>query len=191
MRIQVGTQVQANREASAISVSIRCLAVLSGCLALVWFFFIPASPFLILGALVQPKAKTTGRWLVWVGAFLLSLLVPYSAMSLGLSPWFRFDLVRVLFQLLLVLAIVLDCALIRDVWTSRRGQWVRSSWDWVAWILAVLLTGWYGFGLWNSLPELATWGFRLDNFVFRLTVVSVILAFDAALVTLALKRRTL
>jgi hypothetical protein len=147
---------------------------------------------LILAALLQRSSPRPGRWLMWLGAFFLTL---YMAGSLGPFILWPSRLLERSFQQVLafgILSLLLvgwcDVALIID---SRRSSNVpvlavpgfpRSA-DWIIGIVAICLSVW---DVWSILPSFypvrnyGNWGLGL--------VVDVsVAAFDVAIVAHAIR----
>jgi hypothetical protein len=174
----------------AVPASIRWLAVLAGCFSGVFLFSALGAPFLILGAAIQARAYTTGRWLMWVGAVLLSLFV------FPLSPEIvaemrRPDLWQTWFTPLLAVATVFVCccdvALLVEGFASRRISWARGSLDWVVWIVAIVLSA---LQVWASRGVLYAYEHRFWQAVIPSIVLDpVMLLFDVALIVHAVKTR--
>ena len=127
------------------SAKLRWLAILTGCFAAIFGVQAFGSPFLIFGAVVQPRALTLGRWLSWIGALLLSVI----AVPLGIGLVFEQrkllasgDPMLSLFAVSVALVCSSDVVLIVEGLRSRRNKWVRGSLDWVVWIAATILSGW-------------------------------------------------
>jgi hypothetical protein len=127
-----------NFSTSVLSEKLRWLAVLAGCSSAVFGPMAFGSPFLILGAVIQPRARTTGRWLMWLGSLFLSLVViPFGtaavfedARHLGPDNW-SFTIFP-LFVLSTILVCWLDVALVMEGLRSKCNPWVPGSLDWLA-----------------------------------------------------------
>jgi hypothetical protein len=181
---------------SVVSAKIRWLAVLAGCSSAIFAALAFGAPFLILGAIVQPWARTTGRWLIWLGAFLLSLMVvPFGtgivlgqARHLGRDNW-SFSIFP-LFVLSTALIYCCDIALVTDAFKSKRQQWVRGSLDWLVWVVAIAPSAWC---IWQNASTVRAYrlngGLRLDLILTSVRLDALILFFDVALVVHAIRCR--
>jgi hypothetical protein len=191
-------QVNESRELSPdiVSVKLRWLAILSGCVSAVFGVMAFGAPFLILGATIQPRARTSGRWLMWWGALLLSLIViPFgtgvvleSVTHLGRDN-FSFTLFP-LFVVSTALVCWCDIALVMEGIRMRHNKWVRSTLDWLVWTAAVILSGWC---VWSSLGTVRAYvrlnGLRIDLILTEVALDTLILWFDVALIVHAVKSR--
>lgn len=189
-------------EAEVVTVKIRRLAVVAGSSCAVFgvasfgYLFPILGAFVVIGAIVQPRALTTGRWLMWLGALLLTLIsVPYGSKTVledaKMLGSIHDSSLIVMFSLAVVSVVSVLCcdvALVVEGVKSRRHQWVRGRLDWVVWISAVTLSAWC---LWTGLLELG--GNRLhDRRETPLATVGLdtaVLLFDCALVIHAFKCR--
>ena len=178
-----------------VSVKLRWLAILAGCFSAVFGAAAFGASFLILGAAIQPRARTTGRWLMQLGALLLSLIVvPFGtetvfegAKRLGRDNW-SFTI----FPLIVVstaLVFWCDIALVVEALRLKRNKWARGSLDWLVWIAATVLSTWC---VWQTLDTVRAYqrlnGLRIDI----LTMVgldTLIFCFDVALTIHAIKSR--
>jgi hypothetical protein len=153
-----------------ISARLRWLAVAAALCPAIWG---PAGfglCFLIPGALVQPRAPISGRWLMWIGALFLSLIVvPFGpvgvferARMLRTDHGIETVAISSLFVASTVLVIWCDLALVMEA-SRKCNQWVRGSLDWVVWITAGVLNTWC---VWVSLSDVRAYrrlgGLRLD-----------------------------
>jgi hypothetical protein len=174
----------------------RWLAILAACFSIIFGAAAYGTPFLILGAVIQPRAPTTGRWLVWIGALLLSLTV------FSFGPGVLYEQARsldrggkvdtfVLFLVSLVLVSVCDIMLVIDALRLNSRLMVRGSLDWLAWIAAGVLTAgciWIA-----SLVTRGTGygpGFQLDR-VLQIGLGLTVVLFDVALIIHAITVRRL
>jgi len=179
---------------------LRSLAIFTGSvvagtgLALLWTDPIPAG-FLILAALIQPRAARSGTWLIWVSAFLLSAFsVPFlkellkSQFSDG--PWDISAVIRIAIELASASLLSLDIALViqaarRDEPKATTADLTKPSLDWVVWILALALSAWV---FWASRHLLSS--HLCDDFGMFLigaSRVSAVIVFDGALIRLGVK----
>jgi len=138
--------------ANSVSAKVRWLCLLAGIssatLGIACFgpSFLIYGVFLLLGVIVQPRAPTTGRWLSWTGAILLSVgMVPYCVrivFDAGQLLSSRPDALMVLLYSLAVASMVLiiscDVALVDcGNWfdrlvlleLARRGSILSASWN--------------------------------------------------------------
>ena len=135
---------------------IRCVAILAACSSVIFGTFVIVSVFLLIGAVIQPRAVKSGKWLMWVGALLLSGVLPSGyalichELSGRLADRSRDDIVFWSIALCTVLVVWCDVELLIQAVTAKRRRPagpvppLRRSWDWVAWIAAgcfSLLTG--------------------------------------------------
>jgi hypothetical protein len=141
-----------------ISAKLRWLAVAAALCHAIWG---PAGfglSFLIPGALVQPRAPTSGRWLMWIGALFLSLIVvPFGpvgeferARMLRTDHGIETVAISSLFVASTVLVIWCDLAPVMEASRRKCNQWVRGSLDWVLRITAGVLNTWC---VWVSLSD--------------------------------------
>jgi hypothetical protein len=152
--------------------------------------------FLIPGALIQPRAPTSGRWLMWVGAVLLNVpmvplipeMVDEGPKILRSYPDSRLGAIYSLAVLSTVLLLWCDAALIMEAFKRKGGGWVRGNLDWVAWISAAVLSAWC---IWISATDVRAYqrlgGLRIDLILYGVGMDAVVLLFDIALVLLAIK----
>jgi len=176
-----------------MSGKLRWLAILAACSSTV---FLPAygAPFLLLGAIIQPWARTTGRWLMWIGALFLSeIVVPYGPaviVSLLRHPtgdsWI-FSIFP-LFVLSTVLVYSCDIALVIEAVKSKGIPWSRGKLDPAVWAAAAILSAWCAWEH-RDIGYAYSHAGRFDVLVFALPFYAVIIAFDAALILHALKTR--
>ncbi len=129
-------QVNQEQELSPgiVSLKLRWLAILAGCFSAVFGVSAFGAPFLILGAAIQPRARTSGRWLMWLGALLLSLIVvPFGTRAVfeGAKHLGRDNFSFTLFPLFVVSTALVywcDVALVMQALRVRRNKWVRVTW---------------------------------------------------------------
>jgi hypothetical protein len=183
-----------------LAISAGCFSALAGTLSLgPVFLLVPR--FLILGAIVQPRSPRLGRWLMWVGAFCLSLaVIPTGLGVLGdsmrafhshapefMAAPFALSLLSV------VLVVWCDAALIVDaVMLWRRKAELQGpsqhSLDWLVWTAAVVLSA-YCFGTGPLNVRAYRLHDRLDILLTWVVLSAVVLLFDVALVVHAVKSR--
>jgi hypothetical protein len=188
-----------------MSGKLRLLAILAGCFSAI--FGAPAfgAIFLILGAAIQPRAQAPGKWLMWLGALLLSTTV------LGFGPGVVFEGIRAQLQshdnikqavddwLFLstflaatVLVLWCDVALMWDALRAKQDVEAaglpRRSLEWVAWIVAVLLTVWSFRSDIHAVRAYRLHGF-LDPLLTGVGISAAVLLFDVALIVHAFKAR--
>jgi len=188
---------EANLSTSVLSAKLRWLAVLAGCSSAVFGLMAFGSPFLILGAVIQPRARTSGRWLMWLGSLLLSLVVvPFgtaivfeNARHLGRDNWSVG--IFPLFVLSTILVCWLDVAIVMEGLRSKRNPWVvPGSLDWLAWLAAMVLSAW---SVWAELETVRAYrrlgSLRLDLILTPLGLDALVLWFDVALIIHAVKSR--
>lgn len=179
-----------------VSVKLRWLVILAGCFSAVFGLMAFGAPFLILGAAIQPRARTSGRWLMWLGALLLSLIVvPFGtgavfegARHLGRDNW-SFTIFP-LFVVSTALVYWCDVALVMEALRLRRTKWARGSMDWLVWIAATVLSAWC---VWQTLDTVRAYqrlnGLRIDLILNTVGLDTLILCFDVALIIHAVKSR--
>jgi hypothetical protein len=185
--------------AGVVSAKVRWLAIAAGCSAASFGVAGFGLCFLILGAAIQPRAPITARWLMWIGALLLTLL------EVSLAPEMILEGAKLLrsghgtegapaYGLLLYLSTILviwcDVALVMDGLRRRGSQWVRGSLDWVVWIVASALSTWCV--LTSTSATHAYWrlgGLRPDIVLAQVGFDAVILVFDLALIVHAIRTR--
>jgi len=203
----VGEDALRTPSADIVSARVRWLAIAAGCfsasagfLAFGWLFpLVPA--FLVLGAVVQPRSPRPGKWLMWLGAFFLSLVV----LPIGVEMLFGgirslrlhhegFIIVPFSLSLVSVLLVLLcDTALLIDGMTMRRNlrekvQSSQRSLNWLVWIAAMILSVYLTAMSVAALRAYNLHG-RLDVLLMWATLSSIVLLFDVALVVQAVKRR--
>ncbi|MBV9769125.1 MAG: hypothetical protein JOZ32_06115 [Bryobacterales bacterium] len=179
-----------------VSAKLRWLAILAGCFSAVFGVTAFGAPFLILGAAIQPRARTTGRWLMWLGALLLSLIVvPFGtgavfegAKRLGRDNW-SFTIFP-LFVVSTALVYWCDIALVVEALRLKRNKWARGSLDWLVWIAAIVLSTWC---VWQDLDTARAYqrlnGLRIDLILTTVGLDTLIFCFDVALIIHAIKSR--
>jgi len=133
--------------ADLVPTKLRWLAVAAGCSSIVFGPLALISPPLIVGAVIQPRARTSGKWLMWFGSILLSLVVvPIGTGSMYGVVKHPSNFPNGIFSLLMVLSFILVCwldvAIVIDGLRSKTGRWVRGDLDWVVWGVAAALTAW-------------------------------------------------
>jgi hypothetical protein len=179
----------------------RLLALITGCVSCVagslpfgpLFSLLPA--ILVLGAVLQRWSPRPGRWLMWLGAFFLTVEMGLLLGPTVLRPPHVLDtnilIVFTLCSVSLVLVGWCDVALIID---SRRAKSVpdlanqafpRAA-DWIIGILALCLTISAVWSILSSFFPLRHYG-RLDISLFAIVFGIVVAAFDAAIVAHAVK----
>ena len=180
-----------NPNEGLVSRKIRWLAILAGCSSAV--FGAAFGSFLTLGAIIQPSARTAGRWLIWLGALLLSLVV------VPFGPGVVFEQARLLSRggnvgilLLFIVSTVLvywcDAAIVLEAVKSRRNQWVRGGLDWLVWIAAIGLSAWCAWFAASMVYAYRANG-RFDVLLTTVGFGAVILFFDLALIVHAVRTR--
>jgi hypothetical protein len=193
--------VQINRDESAsggaVPSKIRSLAVIAGCSAIVFGPLAFGSLFLVAGAVVQPRAPTSARWLMWVGALLLSIFVLPLGISTALEQakllqsgnhW-TLDPMFLLLGLSAVIVCSCDATLVIDALKSKHNNnWVHGKLDWLVWILATILNAWC---VWLYLPKANSYvhGGRPLDLIFAVGLITVVLLFDVALLVHAVRGR--
>jgi hypothetical protein len=172
--------LQANQDlelsSGIVSPKLRWLAILAGCFSAVFGVSAFGAPFLILGAAIQPRARTSGRWLMWLGALLLSLVVvPFGtgavfegAKRLGRDNWS--SPIFPLFVVSTALMYWCDVALVMEAIRLRRNKWARGSLDTV-----------------QAYRRLN--GLRIDLILTTVGLDTLIFCFDVALTIHAVKSR--
>jgi hypothetical protein len=177
---------------------IRWLAVLAACSSAVFGPSALGSPFLILGAVIQPRAPTTGKWLAWLGALLLSIIViPFGSGTVFEDARLLLSGHNIangwLFPLFLVatsLVLCCDIVLVTDALASRHNLWRRGSLDWLVWVAALVLSAW---AIWLEAETVRAYrrqgGLRTDIVFTRIGLTVLFLLFDLALVVHWLRGR--
>jgi hypothetical protein len=172
-----------------------CVSGLAGSLALGPLF--SALPLiLVLGAILQRWSPHPGRWLMWLGAFFLTLVV---AVFLGpavlsprrlLAPYYDRNIL--IFFALSVASLALvgwcDVALIIDACKSKDAsapatQGFPRTADWLVGMFALCLTA---YAVWSILASFYP-VHRFGNWEILLLVVSSIAALDIAIVVHTVK----
>jgi len=192
--------LQANQElelsSGIVSAKLRWLAILAGCFSAVFGVSAFGAPFLILGAAIQPRARTSGRWLMWLGALLLSLVVvPFGtgavfegAKRLGRDNWS--SPIFPLFVVSTALMYWCDVALVMEAIRLRRNKWARGSLDWLVWITATVPSA---LCVWQTLDTVQAYrrlnGLRIDLILTTVGLDTLIFCFDVALTIHAVKSR--
>jgi len=178
-----------------ISAKIRWLAIAAGCFSVIFGAAAFGSLFLILGTIVQPRASTSGRWLMWIGTILLTTTV------ISFGPGVILEQVTLLRQggkigvfIIFVIATVLvlwcDVVMLKDALRVSHNLWARGSLDWLVWVAAIALTAvcaWTG-RLTVDMYKQGT-GLGLDNLLFTVGLDVIVGLFDVALMIHAVKRR--
>lgn len=186
----------------------RVIAIAAGCFSGAagsleygpFFLIVPA--VLVLGAIIQPWSTRPGRWLMWLGAFFLTLyegafFVPQIAEVIT-SQFASLDSVaiQVLFLLTLVsvfLIIWCDAALVVDARRSKRALGTTEPnypivADYVVWGAALCLSVLTGWGIIASLFPFLHYD-RWDIFVVALVFGLAVAMLDVALVIHAVRQR--
>ena len=187
---------------------LRWVAIAAGCVAGAFgvsltFLFPLFSVPLILGALTQPRSTRSGRWLMWVGALILSCFSLYFAWAIMLED-FRgvphYDLITVAFFYLSIATVILvswcDVELVLDAIRLKRiaktsGQRFSRSAEGFIWLTAFCLSFWV-------FPQILLdplmyrnylrYG-NVVNLVFPTLLQLAVITFDAALIIRAVKMR--
>lgn len=134
-----------------LAIAAACLAGLSGSLLFGPLFFVFSLP-LIVGTVVQPWSPGPGRWLMWVGAFFVTVYVggfvtPEAIDSFRTIRYIHdrnIILLLSLFSLATLAAVACDIVLIAEAWVGRRISRASKPFprigDWVVWMSAVSLS---------------------------------------------------
>ncbi len=150
---------------------------------------------LILGAIVQPRSRNPGRWLMWVGALLTTIWTGLlSVVFFRETVWTRdLPLPDMAFILAPPLVLWCDAALAWDTARTRRlrevpAQIQRCSFDWLVWVAAIALSAFY---FRSVVPALRAYRLheRLDILLLNAVLSTVVLLFDLALIVHAVKSR--
>jgi hypothetical protein len=152
--------------------------------------------FLLLGAAIQPRARTTGRWLMWVGAFLLTVVVgAYALIAVceraGIPRQIQDGMIFAIFALGALSTILLlwcDIALLLEALKTRGQRWERGRLDWIVWITAAILTAFCIWSVEGTMYAYKHYG-QLDDLLFAAALDASILLFDVALILHAVKTR--
>lgn len=177
------------------------LAIITGCVSAVagslpfgpLFLLVPA--ILVFGAVLKRWSPRPGRWLMWLGAFYLTVDV---AVFLG-PPVFRpshfigSDTLIIEFLSILAIALVVWCDVSLIISARKLGnapaagneKALRPA-DWIAAVFAVCLTAWT---VWSALASSypARRYHRWDISLLALPFILGAAVFDAALVVYALQ----
>ncbi len=183
---------------------VRIVAMLAGCFSATWGMLVFGWPFaavsslLIVGAIIQPRSPIPGKWLMWVGAFVLTLVV----LPIGLQTIFggtkalgfprdRFMILNLSLCLISVLLVVCcDGMLVYgmklrknqgDMATSGRGM------TWLVWVAALGLTSYLLVMSISAFHAYRVYG-RVDPLLTWISLSLVAVLFDVALVVHAVKR---
>lgn len=191
------TNTERESSPSIVSVKLRWLAILAGCFSAVFGAMAFGAPFLILGAAIQPRARTAGRWLMWLGALLLSLVVvPFGSGIVfeGAQRLGRDNESFTIFPLFVVSTALVcwcDIALVMESLRLRRNGWARGSLDWLVWIAATVLSAWC---VWQTLNEVHAYqrlnGLRTDLILTTVGLDTLTFCFDLALIIHAIRSRS-
>lgn len=180
----------------------RWLAIAAGCVSglagsLPFGPLFSALPLiLIVGAVLQRWSPHPGRWLMWLGAFFLTMNI---AVLLGpgvlspkrlLAPYYDWNLLIFFVLSLASLALVgwFDVALIIDARKSKdasapANQGFPLIADWIVGLIAILLTA---YAVWSILASFYP-VHRYGNWEILLLVVGSIAALDVAIVVHTIK----
>jgi hypothetical protein len=188
---------------------IRWVAIAAGCVAGVFgigltFIFPIFSIPLIVGAITQPRSTRSGRWLMWVGALLLSCFSLYFAWSVmvdDLRNSSRYHDSMILIFLFLAVAtvillswcdveLVLEAVKLKRIAKTSDQQFSRSA-EGLIWLVAFCLSVW----VFPQIPldpliyrNYFLYG-NLVNLAFPILLQLAVITFDAALVIRAVKMR--
>jgi hypothetical protein len=135
---------------------LRWLAVVSACIVSIFAALaygglsLIMGVFLLLGTTIQPRARTSGRWLMWIGGLLLILMVAPFATAIvyehaSIQRQARDGAMIAIFALgalSTILVLWCDIALLLEVLKTRGRRWERGSLDWIVWVAAAELTTW-------------------------------------------------
>jgi hypothetical protein len=180
----------------------RWLAIAAGCVSglagsLPFGPLFSALPLiLVLGAVLQQWSPHPGRWLMWLGAFFLTMDV---AVFLGravlspmrlLAPYYDRNILIVFVLSLASLALVgwCDVALIIDARKSQdasapANQGFPRVADWFVGLVAIFLTAWAAWSILGSFYPVH----RSGNWEILLLVVGSVAALDVAIVVHTVK----
>ncbi len=150
---------------------------------------------LILGAIVQRWSPHPGRWLMWLGAFLLTLFVGLFVMPQGLYAFeaLRSPLggIRDVIAIALALASVAligwcDVALIDDAKRSRTAPTTVEATrprpaDLIVWVVALGLSAYFGWEIPLSVRAARHWG-RPDLLLIPMVAGTAVVFLDAKLI---------
>ncbi len=175
----------------------RWLAIATGCLsgvagALQYGLFSLIIPsVLVLGAIIQPWSFRPGKWLMWLGAFFLTLYVGLffapqlvditvtsglrSLDSLGIWILFSLTAASVLLVIWCDIALAVEGRRSRHVVGTVEQRFPRAG-DWIVWLAASCLTILTGWGIVGSLfpyRHYGRWDILLLALVFGLAVLSL------------------
>lgn len=194
-----------NNVVPIVPVKVRLLAALAGCFSAVWGVLVFGWPFavvpvfLILGAIIQPRSPLPGKWLMWVGAFLLSMVVlPIGTPTLfagirGLGFYHDTSMI-VTFSLSLASVLLVVCCdatllysmTLRNNHGDIRGS-SRRTMTWLVWVAALVLTVYLLVMSMSAFQAYRTYG-RLDLLLTWVSLSLVALLFDIALAVRAVRR---
>lgn len=157
------------------------------------FFELPL--ILILGAILQRRSPRPGRWLMWLGAFYLTVDVgEFFGPSLLRLPHFL-DMNKLiilsLFGVSLALVswcdvtLVIDARRSRNVFAPANLRFPRPA-DWIVGLFAIYLTTSAGWRVWKSIYPWRHYG-RLGILLSAVAYFIAVAAFDAAILVHAVK----
>jgi hypothetical protein len=135
---------------------------------------------------------------MWLGALLVSIVVvPFgpgivfeNAHTLRSDHGVEAVAIFSMFVASTMLVVWCDVALVMEALRRKHDQWARGSLDWVAWIVAVILSVWCVLGgVRNVRAYRRLGGLGLDTILTSVGFVAVILFFDLALIVHAVKSR--
>ena len=173
-----------------VSRKIRWLAILAACSSAVFGAAAFGSPFLLLGTVIQPWARTAGRWLMWLGVFLLSVVVIPLGTAIVFEKAARNFTMYPAFVLSTALVYCTDLAIVLEAVRSWKNQRVTGRLDWVVWIAAAGASAWC---VWQTTLTAHAYrslgGLRPDLILNAVGLDALILWFDVALVVLVIKTR--
>lgn len=111
-----------------VSIAAGCFAGVAGSLVFGWLFALVSSA-LVLGAIIQPYFHRSGKWLMWLGAFILTFyvglfLAPQMLGAIRTLPQYH-DQNAIAFLCLSLMSIILlawcDVALVIEDRKARRA----------------------------------------------------------------------
>jgi hypothetical protein len=188
---------------------IRWLAIIAGCFSglagavgLGVAFLLVPSP-LILGAAVQPRSERPGRWLMWVGAFLLSVVVLPTGFRLLLGNMrelgshtvqpiavpFLLSLGTILLVLWCDVSLVVEAMMHRPSRVSEAEPSRRNQLNWAVWAAAFILSAYCARNSMLDVRGYRIYG-RLDSLGNGAVFAFVVLLLDVALIVHAIKVRS-
>ena len=194
------------RESELFPRRVRWLAVATGvasALALfpVWFFLYPA--LLITGGVIQPRHPRAGRWLVWLGAANLGVIIYVYDAIIFPHPWREPQIMVVPFSASTILLLWCYAELVVDGLKQMRARrsapssapYPVSQGEWILAVVLSVLVGLHYLGLfigWVFAPTANGYfhSIPLSSLAMSLVQAGTVVAFDISLLRGAAKLRS-